>query len=115
MTIARIMAAIIETRPLNRTVSSMAMNGRVMSSAVPGAHDVLARIHAAAQLVTPPLGLERVGDESRPEEVSREADIELVTDARAPIGMDGPGAREVLRIREHLVARHGLLARAATH
>src|SRR5881409_1232912 len=62
-----------------------------------GTHDVLARIHAAAQLVPPPLGLERVGDEGGPEEMPREPDIELVPDARAPVGMDGAGPREILR------------------
>src|SRR2546425_11809631 len=46
-------------------------------------YTTLFRSHAAAQLVTPPLGLERVGDEGGPEEVPREPDVQLIADARS--------------------------------
>jgi len=84
-------------------------------NAVPGAHDVFARIHAAAELVTAPLGLERVGDEGRPEEVPREPDVELIADARTLVGMDGACPHEILCVRQDLVARHRLLARATSY
>src|SRR5205809_7408590 len=80
--------------------------------AVAGSYDVLARVDALAQFVPPSLGLDRVENERSLEEVSREPDIELVADARPAVGLARPRAHEVLRVRQHLVARHRLFARS---
>ena len=83
--------------------------------AVARAHDVLAGVHAAPKFVAPALRLERVGHQGRSEEVPGETHVQLVADARASVGVDGASPPEVLSVRQDLVARHGLLARAATH
>ncbi len=74
--------------------------------AVAGADDVLARIHALAQLVAPPFGLRRIRHERGPEEMTGQLQVHGVADARSLVRMHGARARQVQRVRHHLFAWH---------
>ena len=69
-------------------------------------HDVFAGIDAATKLVAAPHRLRVVGNQGRAEELPYQFQVQDVADARPGIRMQLFGATQVLREREHLIARH---------
>ena len=75
--------------------------------AVARAHDVFAGIDAATQLVAAPFRLELFGNQGGPEELPDQFQVQDVADARAGVGVQLLRATQVVREREHLIARDG--------
>jgi hypothetical protein len=81
-------------------------------NAVPRSHDVLAGVHAAAQLVATPFGLETVQDQCRREELAHELEVQHVAHARPRVRVKRLGAIQVLREGQHLITHDGRLVAA---